>query len=158
MTIDVRPLIEPDQREQLCCTIIAALPEWFGIEEYNVKYAKEAALMEGLVATMDGDPVGLLVHQTVDDPHLGQSVLNIHWLGALPAHHRGGVGSALMAAVLDLAGARGVDTVTVESLDPAAEYEPYLRTFSFYKKHGFEVYRRFCHDPEDPMIAMRRSV
>jgi GNAT superfamily N-acetyltransferase len=156
--IDIRALNDANYREQLCRTIITALPEWFGIEEYNVKYAKEAGLMEGLVAAMDDDPVGLLVHQTVDDPHLGQSVLNIHWLGALPAHHRGGVGSALMAAVFDLARARDVDTVTVESLDPAAEYEPYLRTFSFYQKHGFEVYRHFCHDPEDPMIAMRRRI
>ena len=158
MNIDVRVLDDANDREQLCRTIIAALPEWFGIEKYNVKYAREAAIMDGLVATMDGDPVGLLVHQTVADPHLGQTVLNIHWLGALPTHHRIGVGSALMAAVLDLARTRDVSTVTVESLDPAAEYEPYLRTFSFYQEHGFEIYRHFHHDPENPMIAMRCQV
>ncbi len=158
MKIDIRPLNDPGKRKFLCQTIIAALPEWFGIEEYNVRYAKDAAIMEGLVATVDGDPVGLLVHKTEIDPHLELSVLNIHWLGVQPTLHRKGAGSALMAAVFDLAHARGLDTVTVESLDPAAEYEFYLRTFSFYEKHGFSVYRHFFHDPEDPMVALRRSV
>ena len=158
MNTNVRALDDANDREQLCRTIIAALPEWFGIEKYNVKYAKEAAIMDGMAASSGGDPVGLLVHQTVDDRHLDQSVLNIHWPGALPAFHRRSVGSALVAAVFDLARGQGLDTVTVESLDPAAEYEPYLRTFSFYQKRGFEIYRHFHHDPENPMIAMRRSV
>ncbi len=158
LNIDVRPLGNPRKRGQICQTIIAALPEWFGIEEYNVRYAKNAVIMEGLVATVDGDPVGLLVHKTEIDQHLEQSALNIHWLGVLPALHRKGAGSALMLATFDLARSRGLDTVTVETLDPATGYELYLRTFSFYEKHGFQVYRHFCHDPENPMVALQRRV
>jgi hypothetical protein len=52
LNTDVRALDDANDREQLCRTIIAALPEWFGIEKYNVKYAKEAAIMDGMAASL----------------------------------------------------------------------------------------------------------
>ena len=158
MIVDVRPLGDAGEPEKLCRTITAALPEWFGIEKHNIQYAKDAAAMAGLVATADGAPMGLLVHKTEADRHLGQSVLNLHWLGVLPTLHRQGAGSALMAAAFDLARAQSLPTVTLETIDPAINDESYLGTFSFYEKHGFEIYRHFHDQPETFMVLLRRAV
>lgn len=158
LIVDVRPLGDAGERGQLCRTITATLPAWFGIEKHNVEYAKDAAAMDGLVATVDGDPIGLLIHKTEAVPHLGQSVLNVHWLGVLPTLHRQGAGSALMAAAFGLARAQGLPTVTLETVDPAMSDESYLGTFSFYEQHGFEIYRHFHYQPETLMVLLRRAV
>jgi len=148
LNIDVRPLDDAGKRERLCRTITDALPEWFGIEKHNVQYAKDAAAMEELVATADGDPIGFLVHKTETDPHLGLCVVNVHWLGVLPTLHRKGAGSALMRAVFDLARAQGLSTVTLGTIDPTMNDESYLRNLSFYGEHGFQIYRHFHYQPE----------
>ena len=63
-----------------------------------------------------------------------------------------------MGAVFDLARAQGLSTVTPETSDPVMNDESYLRTFSFYGEHGFQIYRHFHYQPETLMVLLRRSL
>lgn len=130
-----------EQKESLCKGLIENLPDWFQLPESNRHYIQDAGRYPALVAACDAQNVGLLVYRELEDDVLKKNVMNIHWLGVLPAYHGRGVGRALLSF---LEGMAPLKTITVETLDPLAKDEHYLKTYAFYEKMGFKTYHRFA--------------
>ena len=93
----------------------------------------QAEILDGYVAESEGVPRGLLL--------LKQSSpvgAEIYWMAVDPAHHRLGIGRALIEAAVEAVRSQGVKYLFVATLNPAIPYEPYERTRRFYEAMGFE--------------------
>ncbi|WP_374532320.1 GNAT family N-acetyltransferase [Phenylobacterium sp.] len=134
-----------------CNTILAELPDWFGIPASNAAYAQAAEREETWVAETGGDPLGLMV---LTDQ--GFSAIDVHLLAVRPHLHGRGVGKALIAQARTLAAARGKPYLTVKTQGPSREYAPYRRTRLFYEAVGFAPLEEFTEiwGPENPCLVM----
>ena len=139
MTLSIALEPDPRRRRQVQERLTAGLPEWFGRPEANRAYAEQAERLPGYVATVDGEPRGLLLLKT----H-GAVSAEIYWLGVDRAFHRCGIGRALVEAAC--AGARmdGLSFLFVHTLHPKVVDEAYARTRRFYEAIGF----RYVLEPQ----------
>lgn len=113
--------------------LLAALPDWFGIESANEAYVRAAGrLPTYLAADATGTVVGaLLVERRFPE------TAEIHLLLVEPSRHRQGAGRALLAAAEADLRAEGVRLLEVKTLGPSHPSEPYARTRRFYAAMGF---------------------
>lgn len=134
-----------------CTSILAELPEWFGIPELNASYAAHAEREQAWVAEEAGEPLGLMT--LVDQ---GFSAIDIHLLAVRPHVHRRGVGLALIRQACLIARELGKRYVTVKTRGPSLPYEPYERTRAFYLAVGFEPLEELTElwGPENPCLIM----
>jgi GNAT superfamily N-acetyltransferase len=148
---------DPATRRRLQEALTARLPQWFGQDEPNRRYAAEAERLEGWVARVDGQPAGLILLRG----HSAEQA-EIHWLGVDPAHHRKGIGRALVAAVERRVRAERMRVLLVTTLHADVDYEPYRRTRSFYEALGFEYAsstREGSAGPtSDPLACYRKAL
>ena len=117
------PVIEvtdAKKREEACRALIKSLPDWFGLPRVNIQYIKEAGNYKAIGYKCDDDIVGMIVIKSDYDEDQTQDVFNIHWMGIDPDYHRQGIGKKLVAALCAKAREAGVETVTVETLNPKA--------------------------------------
>jgi GNAT superfamily N-acetyltransferase len=135
-----------------CASILAELPEWFGIPASNAEYA-EFAQREPTWVAEDEDVLGVM---TLVDT--GYSAVDIHLLAVRPHMHRRGVGAALVAQALSETRSLGRHYLTVKTRGPSLPYEPYERTRAFYEGVGFQGLEEFTEiwGPENPCLIMIR--
>ncbi len=142
--------VEPDKAEELCRKITKDLPEYFGLEHWNERYALGVRNCYSFSAKTDHKDVGLL---SVDFPYPNNA--RVYWLGVCKKFHRLGIGRSLMESAYEHASKLGANTITVETLSPAEKDPGYLGTYSFYRTCGFEPL--FDLKPyEDNMVYMLR--
>lgn len=134
-----------------CASILAELPEWFGIPESNAGYAEAAEREKAWVAEDSGETLGLMV--LVDT---GFSAIDVHLLAVRPQAHRRGVGQALIQQARAVGRGLGKPYLTVKTQGPSANYEPYQRTRAFYDAVGFKPLEEFTTiwGPENPCLIM----
>jgi GNAT superfamily N-acetyltransferase len=134
-----------------CASILAELPEWFGIPESNTAYAEAAERQPTWVAQESGEPLGVMV---LTDP--GFSALDVHLLAVRPRAHRQGVGKALIQQARAIARELEKPYLTVKTQGPSAGYESYGRTRAFYEVVGFKGVEEFTEiwGPENPCLIM----
>lgn len=134
-----------------CASILAELPEWFGMPESNAEYAELAEREQAWVAEEGGNALGVMV---LADP--GFSAIDIHLMAVRPQAHRRGVGRALVRQALVATRALGRPYLTVKTRGPLLPYEPYDRTRAFYRAVGFEPLEEFTTiwGPENPCLIM----
>lgn len=114
-------------------SLLRSLPAWFGIEEAIVGYVDAAARLATWVARDDaGAPVGVLLAKR----HF-PAAAEVFLMAVDPAHHRSGVGRALMATTEDDLAADGVRLLQVKTLGPSRPDPNYARTRLFYEACGF---------------------
>jgi GNAT superfamily N-acetyltransferase len=121
-----------------CASIIADLPEWFGIPEASAAYVERAELDHAWVAELDGKAIGLMV---LSDP--GFAAIDVHFLAVRRQAHRQGIGTALVGKALSEARTLKRPYLTVKTLGPSRVSEPYDRTKAFYHAVGFEPLEEF---------------
>jgi GNAT superfamily N-acetyltransferase len=134
-----------------CASILAELPDWFGIPQSNAEYAEAAEREPTWVAEEDREVRGLMV---LTDP--GFAALDVHLLAVRPHLHRQGVGRALIDQALATAKTAGKSFLTVKTQGPSAGYESYRRTRLFYEAVGFKGLEEFTTiwGPENPCLIM----
>jgi ribosomal protein S18 acetylase RimI-like enzyme len=134
-----------------CASILAELPEWFGLPESNAEYADLAETQQAWVAEEAGEVLGLMV--LMDH---GFSAIDIHLLAVRPHAHRRGVGRALVGQARLAAQAQGKPYLTVKTRGPSLPYEPYERTRAFYEGVGFRGLEEIIEvwGPENPCLIM----
>jgi GNAT superfamily N-acetyltransferase len=134
-----------------CASILAELPQWFGLPQSNAEYAQAAERELAWVAEDAGEILGLMV--LMDH---GFSAIDVHLLAVRPRAHRRGVGKALIAQALAVTRASGKPYLTVKTQGPSAGYEPYARTRAFYEAVGFQALEEFTEiwGPENPCLIM----
>lgn len=138
-----------------CASILADLPEWFGIPEANAGYIERAEGEQTWVAELGGKAIGLM---TLSDQ--GYSAIDIHFLAVRREAHRQGVGRALVMKALSEARARQRSYLTVKTVGPSRVSEPYDRTKAFYRAVGFEPLEEFTTiwGPGNPCLVMIMAV
>jgi GNAT superfamily N-acetyltransferase len=134
-----------------CASILAELPEWFGIPKSNAEYAELAEREQAWVAEQAGETLGLMV--LIDH---GFSAIDVHLLAVRPHAHRRGVGKALIRQACAVTQGLGKPYVTVKTQGPSAHYEPYARTRAFYDAVGLKPLEEFTSiwGPKNPCLIM----
>jgi GNAT superfamily N-acetyltransferase len=153
MTYDV--ILRPAGSGADCASILAEIPEWFGMPESNANYARLAEEGPAYLVEVDGRAEGLMMLK----PHF-DSTVEVYFLAVRPALHRKGVGRALVERAVAIAAERGALYLSVKTLGPSAEYEPYARTRAFYRALGFVPLEEFTEvwGPDNPTLLMVKPV
>jgi GNAT superfamily N-acetyltransferase len=113
-------------------SLVAGLPEWFhkGVPE---QVRADCSRYTGLVAEADGTIAGFLLWFLEND------VCDIKWLAVMRERHRQGIGSLLIDRLVHTARAAGAKRISVDTLAPTHDYEPYARSRAFYEARGFKL-------------------
>jgi GNAT superfamily N-acetyltransferase len=145
--------IESDvPRPGLVGSLLRDLPEWFGIEEAIREYVTRSADLPTYTASLDGEPVGVLVLERHND-----RVAELYVLAAARRRHRQGVGRALVeAAERDLV-RTGTNYLQVKTLGASHPSEAYAATRAFYGALGYQALEEYPADtiwPGNPCLVM----
>jgi ribosomal protein S18 acetylase RimI-like enzyme len=116
----------------ICAPILAALPEWFGIEEANRQYTRDIEQLPTLLASCEGETVGFLTLR-----EHSEYAAEIHVMGVKPERHRQGVGRALVEEAERQLSQRGFEYLQVKTLSAIHPDRNYARTRAFYQAMGF---------------------
>jgi GNAT superfamily N-acetyltransferase len=139
---------------RVCRELLAALPEWFGLEASNLAYENDAETLPTRLALQDEEPVGLMILK----PHAEAMEI---WLMAVRRELRGGgTGRALVAEAVHATREAGFGFLTVKTLGPSHPSEPYAETRAFYRAVGFTPLEEFTEiwGPENPSLFMAKPV
>ena len=147
--------LQPTGSGTTCRSVLATLPSWFGIPEANEDYADMADRHPTVIASRDGDDVGLLtvVRHT---PYAAE----VHLMAVVPELHRQGVGRAMLHHVEAMLAGGGVEYLQVKTLADTAPDEGYARTRAFYLAQGFRPLEVFPElwDPSNPALQMVKAL
>ena len=153
MPITIRPFHENDFAE--CSTINRSLPDWFGIEEGLVEADGYLREHSGLVAEEDGHILGYLTYDV-----LFPESAEISWMAIARAHHRRGVGRALITALERTLRSQGVAHLSVKTRADTHPSPEYAITRAFYAALGFRPLMVFPElwDPSNPCVLMMKTM
>ena len=154
MTFTIRPFAESDRGA--CRSILAALPEWFGIEEVNDGYVAALTPTNGRVV-FDGNQEVIAFLGLTDH---GDASWEIEVMGVLPDRHHIGIGRRLVDEAIRTVEAAGGRWLHVKTRGPATYDEPYERTRRFYRAVGFDpLYESLTEwGPEDAALILLMRV
>ncbi len=112
--------------------VLRALPDWFGIEQAIVDYARVADELPTFVAERGGAAVGFLTLKPTST-----HALEVHVMAVLPGEHRRGAGRALVERTAAYARAEGFTLLHAKTLAPSNSDLSYAATRAFYESVGF---------------------
>ena len=138
-----------------CAAILRLLPSWFGIPEANEDYVRTAETHPGVIASLDGDDVGI----TTIKRHF-PTAAEIYLMAVKPDHHRRGVGRLMVRHVEQRLGAAGVEFLQVKTLSASHPDAGYERTRAFWLACGFRPLEEFptLWDPANPALQLIKTV
>ena len=139
----------------LCEELLRGLPDWFGIEASILEYARVREELPAFVAEVDGKAAGLLVVRPTSP-----AALELHVIAVRRAHHRRGIGRALVERAAVYARDEGFSLLHTKTLGPEIEDEGYAGTRAFHETVGFmpvEVLPAVW-GPENPCLIMVRPL
>jgi len=139
----------------VCRKILAALPEWFGIEKAVEHYVEVAERSPTLIASLDGHDVGLMTVLS----HSSYAA-EVYLMAVLPAYHRRGPGRLFLGRAEDSLARAGVEFLQVKTLSPSHPSEAYEKTRAFYLSLGFRPLEEFPElwGAENPALQMIKSI
>jgi GNAT superfamily N-acetyltransferase len=112
--------------------VLRTLPQWFGIEESLLEYARNADALPAFVAESNGAVVGFLTVREHFPPSWEIDCM------AVEANARGrGVGKAMLAQAEEWLRTRGASFLQVKTLADLHPSEAYAETRRFYEAVGF---------------------
>ncbi|MBE5801496.1 MAG: GNAT family N-acetyltransferase [Clostridiales bacterium] len=153
--ITVKEIVSGAQKEAITIHIMGSLIEWFSPAEDIPVKAKQHREMP-FFAVFDGEEcIGFAALK----PH-NRHTAEIYNLGVLKAFHQQGAGRLLVNACVQYCLKRSMTFLTVKTLDESADYEPYQRTRTFYRKEGFlplEVMPTYWNE-ENPCLFLAKVV
>src|SRR5687768_14022145 len=123
---------QPTGSGPICRKILDALPQWFGIPAANDDYVAFSDNAPTIVASIDGEDVGLLTLQ-LHSPYAAE----IHLIAVLPQHHRAGIGRAMLDHAERRLSNSGVEFLQVKTLSEKRPDVNYDKTRQFYLAQGF---------------------
>ena len=136
-------------------TIVEALPEWFDEIARTKSIPIDIRNQDGFVAIRGRHVCGFITL------YVSEGRLHIGWLAVERGLQRQGIGSRLLDAAVTKARAMGISELATYTLGDSVDYAPYDVTRRFYRKYGFDVYKRAMTDnpgcPEEIWISKRVS-
>ncbi|RIJ60173.1 GNAT family N-acetyltransferase [Clavibacter phaseoli] len=114
--------------------ILEALPDWFGdpaaIDAYVA--ASESDGYDGLLAVEGATVIGVALLRR----HFPESA-ELHLIAVAPDARGRGVGRLLVEHAADALATSGCALLSVHTVGPSFEHEPYAQTRGFYRRLGF---------------------
>ncbi|WP_213456590.1 GNAT family N-acetyltransferase [Rhizomonospora bruguierae] len=116
---------------QACEDIIAGLPDFFTSEVCD-KIRHDLVIHDSWVITEGSSVCGfaIVARRT-------PAAAEILWAAIAPNRRNQGIGTTLIAHILDKLRDSGTTVVEVKTLDPSAGYPPYAATYRFWTTRGF---------------------
>jgi ribosomal protein S18 acetylase RimI-like enzyme len=139
----------------VCRTILATLPSWFGIPASVEDYVAVSDASRTIVASRGDRDIGFLTLVS----H-GPYAAEIYVMGVLPHEHRRGIGRILLTeAERQLAGS-GIEFLQVKTLSSRKPDDGYDRTRAFYLSVGFRPLEEFpdLWDSDNPALQMTKAL
>jgi GNAT superfamily N-acetyltransferase len=115
-----------------CVPLLWVLPDWFGLEESILNYAREIESLPTFLAKTDGGVLGFLSLKQHTPYSAEILVMAVH-----PDVQRGGIGRALVGAAEAYARGLGIEYMQVKTLGPSNPDTGFAKTRAFYEALGF---------------------
>ena len=131
LMMEIRQILETDEKQIISSQILNALPQWFGIPESVQEYVRSSSGMPFWAAFESERPIGFLARKKT-----GDAAAEIYVMGVLPEYHRKGVGRELYAALENDARQHGIRYLQVKTVKMGC-YPFYDKTNRFYQSMGF---------------------
>jgi GNAT superfamily N-acetyltransferase len=140
---------------EICRRVLATLPTWFGLPESVEDYVAKANEHPTVVATVNGDDIGILT-MVVHTPYAAE----VFVMGVRPEHHRHGVGRRMLAVAETWLRERDIEYLQVKTLSPRHPDPGYVKTREFYFAVGFRPLEEFpdLWQPENPALQMVKTL
>jgi len=153
--IEIKEILIPDEKSEICNSILSALPTWFGNDESIIDYTNKVKQMPFFAAYAKDSVVGFIAIKFHNE-----YTAEVCVIGILEAYHRQGIGKMLIESCESYCRASQKTFLTVKTLDVSANYEPYDGTRNFYLKMGFLPLEVFpLHwDKDNPCLFMVRTL
>ena len=127
----IRPADDPGEKGRIAASVLAALPDWFGLPDSAAEYVRTSRGLPFWAAVEDGRAVGFAALKETA-PKAAEGYV----MGVLPERHRAGVGRRLFGALYRYARGRGYAFLQVKTVQEG-RYPEYDRTNAFYRAVGF---------------------
>ena len=140
---------------EVCRTVLATLPTWFGVPESVEDYVARAEANPTVVATVEGEDVGLLTLE-LHSPYAAE----VYVMGVRPEHHRQGIGRQMLGVAEAWLRERDVEYLQVKTLSPRHPDPGYELTRAFYFAVGFRPLEEFPDfwQPQNPALQMVKAL
>jgi L-aminopeptidase/D-esterase-like protein/GNAT superfamily N-acetyltransferase len=123
---DVEPLL----------TLARTLPAWFTHTETESEMAQDIRDEAGLVAEVNGEPVGFVIWGEPEF-HRESGVVELYWVGVHRDWRGKDVGKALLRVMEEKLKKDGIQAVEVWTVADTEFYPPYAETRAFYRAMGY---------------------
>ena len=142
----------PAERSRIAESVLRDLPDWFGIEEATREYIENAATLPTFAVEPDAGFLSVKQHTP--------AAAEVYVMGVRRAHHRQGIGRALVEAAESWCRARGTRFLQVKTLGPSRPDEGYDATRRFYEAAGFVALEELhgLWDAENPTLILVKDV
>ena len=153
--IEIREIYEPDEKSNVCNSILRALPNWFGVESSIIDYTEKVQSMPFYAAFDDNNSIGfvaLKIHNLY--------TAEICVMGVLSDYHRRKIGQRLIEHCESYCITNKMEFLTVKTLDESRESNSYKNTRLFYQAMGFKPLAVFplLWDKDNPCLFMIKSM
>ncbi len=125
------------QKELISSTILANLPDWFGLPDSTAEYVRCSKEMP-FWAEIENDTAKGFISLKETSSYTAE----IYVMGVLKAIHNNGVGKKLFEAFYSYAKEHDYSFIQVKTVQEG-HYEEYDKTIQFYKKLGFKEFECF---------------
>ncbi len=130
--VEIRRIIEDEEKKHITRFILENLPEWFGILEAREEYIANSSHKIFFGAFEQNHPIGFLYLKETSS-----ATIELYVIGVLKEFHRQGIGRELFRAAKNEAVKLGYSFIQVKTVQ-MGKYEIYDRTNMFYLSLGFK--------------------
>lgn len=122
---------DPAQKEAIAASVLADLPEWFGLPESTAAYIQGSRALPFWAAMENGHAEGFIALKET-----APKTAEVYVMGVRPNRHRAGLGRLLFRSLYRYAVKQGYAFLQVKTVQEG-HYAEYDRTLAFYKAMGF---------------------
>ena len=147
-------MLHANDAEKACREITLSLPEYFGIQEANDRYAEGVRNRPTFGAMLSNICVGLI---SCEIPFPNNAI--IYWMAVRKEYHCQGIGQALLKYAEAYCVKKKCTSMTVETLSPAEKDPNYRKTYDFYEKNGFvPLFELNTYGPDFKMVYLYKQL
>ena len=132
--MEIREVIDKQEKQTITRLILESLTDWFGIEESRENYIKDSADCDFVAAYDNEKPIGFICLKKT-----GKDTIELYVLGILKEYHRKGIGRKLFDKARQIAKSKGYSFIQVKTVK-MGKYKEYDDTNRFYISLGFKEF------------------
>lgn len=153
--IQIKKLLDNEQKSNITNSILRKLPEWFGIEESIIEYVNGVKNSDFYGAFYLDTPVGFISVKSNN-----KYTSEIYVIGILKEYHNQGIGKKLLERAQEELSKNKVKFLMVKTLGNSHPDKHYKCTREFYKNVGFYPLEEIKEiwGEENPCLIMIKTI